>query len=117
MINLQMREILTQMPINTTDELALFEREIVKLTLGHSIKRCMAYTDFRRSIQELHQTRLYMSVKCILAQNHFISAEDGVATLYRHIEEDNTDDIDHDGHDVDDTIDDKPKKRVKSGHK
>ena len=102
------------MSIRTAAELAEFEKEIVRLTLGYSIKRCMAYHDFRRSIQKCHHMRVGVRIKCSLDQNHFISVEDGIAEFYRHIEEDHAEDVnDH----IDDCIDDKPKKRVKSDNK
>jgi hypothetical protein len=111
-----MRQILTHMSVETAAELSLFEREVVKLTLGYSIKRCMAYNDFRMSVQKYHQSGVCHDSKSVLAQNHFISLHDGSATLYRLVDEDNKDDHD-DQKDVDDAIDDKPNKRVKCAPK
>jgi hypothetical protein len=104
------------MSVETADQLSLFEREIVRLTLGYSIKRCMAYNDFRMSIQKYHQSGQCPTSKTVLAQNHFISLDGGCATLYRHVDQDDAGEHET-ADDVDDEVDDKPKKRSKCNNK
>jgi hypothetical protein len=82
-----MQQVLTQRPIGTTLELAEFEKEMSILTSGFSLRRSMSYNQFRMSVLQCHQTGCFCELKCILMHNHFIFADDGVATLYRNIDE------------------------------
>jgi hypothetical protein len=109
-----MRQMLVHLPIRNTTELTVFEKEMTNLTQGCSLRRCMAYCDFRMAALRCYQMRNEpMPTKCILVHNHIISTEDMVATLYRHIDEneDNTCPHTHDDNIVDETP---AAKRIKS---
>jgi hypothetical protein len=112
-----MRQILAQLHVRNADELAVFEREVLRMTLGYSIKRCMAYNDFRMAVQQYHQSGECKLLTCHLAQNHFIKLDTGgCAVLYRHVDEDPGVD-DEILVDAEDDVDDKPKKRPKCNNK
>jgi hypothetical protein len=82
-----MHQILTQLPVRTSSELAVFEREMSTLTSGFSLRRSMAYTSFRMYVLQSHQTGSMCAMKFALIHNHVISVNDGVAVLYRTIDE------------------------------
>lgn len=105
------QQIIAQLPVGTISELARFEKEMSMLTAGFSLRRSMSYSVFRISVLQAHQTGSVDGIKCILMHNHFISTNNGIATLYRNFEESQ---INNDGDDVDDdSSDETPKKRVK----
>jgi hypothetical protein len=111
-----MRQVLTELPIRNAAELSSFESDMTNLTSGFSLKRCMAYCDFRMAVLRSHQTKELIHAKFFLVHNHFISVEDRVATLYRHIEDDHIDPRPYDERDIDDSEklhQDPARKRIK----
>jgi hypothetical protein len=82
-----MRQIITVRPISNGVELNEFQAEIQMLTLGCNLTRCISYSTFRQKVLQCHQTGIGMHLKCFLSHNHVVTAEEGVATLYRHIQE------------------------------
>ena len=110
-----MRQVLAHMNVRNADELALFEREVIRLTLGYSIKRCSAYNDFRMAVYKYHQSGECRLLTCHLAHNHFIKLDSsGCAVLYRHVDEDDPGVDNEILSDAEDNVDDKPKKRPKT---
>jgi hypothetical protein len=75
------------MPVTTGHELSSFETCMHKLTLGYCLARSMAFATFRRTVLQYHVTGKPSSFRSILANNHLISVDDGIATLYRNMEE------------------------------
>jgi len=109
------------MPVTTGLDLSSFEKRMQGLTLGYCLARSMAFATFRRTVLQYHVTGKPSSFRSILANNHLISVEDGVATLYRNMEDDNpTTDGDHTTMDMDTTTDDgeppktPPRKRARA---
>ena len=82
-----MRQIIIERNISNGVELNEFQAEIQMLTLGCNLTRCISYSTFRQKVLQCHQTGTGMHLKCFLSHNHVVTAEDGVATLYRHIQE------------------------------
>jgi len=82
-----MRQVLTKLPIQNIAQLTTFEKELRKLTMGFSVVRSTAYTGFRMSVLQYHQTGQPAAFRAILAYNHFIRVSDGVATLYRNVQD------------------------------
>jgi len=85
--NVEMRHVITQLPAKNNAQLAVFETVVRDLTLGFCLTRSMSYNMFRMTLLQNHVTGVDTPVKCILVQNHFISVEDGVATLYKHVQD------------------------------
>ena len=110
-----MRRILTQLPIRTAAELSSFEETMVHLTTGFSLKRCMAYSNFRMKVLQYQQTRAPFEGTFFLVHNHSISVEDGVATLYKQIEEDDAEEC-FDKRENESPSDDRSSKRTKFGN-
>jgi len=82
-----MRQVLARLPVQNIAQLTTFERELRKLTMGFSVVRSTAYTGFRMSVLQYHQTGQPTSFRAILAHNHFIRVSEGVATLYRNVQD------------------------------
>ena len=82
-----MRQILARLPIHSVAELASFEKELRKLTAGFSVVRSTAYTGFRMSALQYQQTGHPTDFKTILAHNHFVRVDNGVATIYRNVQD------------------------------
>jgi hypothetical protein len=82
-----MRQVLARLPIQNIAQLKTFETELRKLTMGFSVVRSTAYTGFRMSVLQYHQTGKPTSFRAILAHNHFIRVSEGVATLYRNVQD------------------------------
>ena len=74
--------------VRTAVELSIFESEAKRLSLGSSITRSMAYSTFRLSVQQFHQVGTPTHFRAILNQNLYITVADGIATLYRNVDED-----------------------------
>ena len=81
-----MRQILS-LPITNTVEFKTFERQMYTLTLGYSLARSMSYSTFRRVVLQYHLTGHPTEFKFMLENNHVISVDDGLATLYRIVED------------------------------
>jgi hypothetical protein len=118
-----MRDDIISLPVKNQTDLASFDKHMTNLTLGFSLKRCMAYSDFRMAVLRSHQTKQFTNSKFFLVHNHYISVEKGVATLYRHIQDDDVGSLTCDDKDYnkDDNKDeevgeDLSRKRVKCGH-
>jgi len=82
-----MVHIIRQCSVATAVELAAFERDMHDLTLGYSLARSMSYNTFRRMVLQYHLTGKPTAFKCFLEHNHFLYMEDGIATLYRIVDE------------------------------
>jgi hypothetical protein len=82
-----MRQVLAKLPIRDVAQLASFERELRRLTMGFSVVRSTAYTGFRMSVLQYHQMGHPTSFRAILAHNHVVRVTDGVATIYRNIQD------------------------------
>jgi len=77
-----------KLSVRSAIELSVFESEAKRLSLGSSIVRSMAYSTFRLTVQQYHQIGTPTHFRAILCQNLYISVADGIATLYRNIDED-----------------------------
>ena len=75
------------MPVTTGHELSSLETCMHKLTLGYCLARSMAFATFRRTVLQYHVTGKPSSFRSILAKNHLIPVDNGIATLYRNMEE------------------------------
>jgi hypothetical protein len=82
-----MRQVLARLPVQSIAQLTTFEKELRKLTMGFSVVRSTAYTGFRMSVLQYHQTGQPATFRAILAHNHFIRVSEGVATLYRNVQD------------------------------
>jgi hypothetical protein len=82
-----MRQTLARLPVQNIAQLTSFEKELRNLTMGFSVVRSTAYTGFRMSVLQYHQTGYPTSFRTILAHNHFIRVNEGVATLYRNVQD------------------------------
>lgn len=80
------RRVILQHTVHDSVHLKTFETELRRLTNGDSITRTVAYSNFRMAVIKLHQkaeTTDQPVFKVILPNYHFISVENGIATLYR----------------------------------
>ena len=109
-----MHQTLVELPVHTAAQLAAFEKEIPKYTMGYSTRRCMAYNAFRMTLLQYHHTNLPRTAKCVLPYNNFIAMQDGVATLYRYVQDSSPGGDDEPQEGYDDSSDDPPRKRAKN---
>jgi hypothetical protein len=110
----KMRHVIVQLPVKNNTQLAVFESVVRDLTLGFCLTRSMSYNMFRMALLQNHVTGVSTPVKCILVHNHFISVEDGIATLYRHLSDIDVPDPGDEFEDDGDTSSDNCKKRRRS---
>jgi hypothetical protein len=111
-----MRTTIIQLPVKNAVELTAFETVMSDRTLGYSLARSLSYQTFRRLVLQYHLTGAPNGFKCILEHNHFIAMDDGIATLYRMVEEEGDTRLHRDdGTDSDDDDNPKERKRTKRG--
>jgi hypothetical protein len=108
-----MRQIIAVLPVHTASQLSVFEKEMGVLTAGFSLRRSISYNTFRMSVLQYHQTGVVSDIKCILTHNHFISTINGIATLYRNIDEEDL--VVYDDTVMDEPSNDGSTKRMKHG--
>jgi hypothetical protein len=109
-----MRQVITELPVKNSAQLAVFETVVRELTLGFCLTRSMSYNMFRMTLLRNHVTGVSTPVKCILVHNHFISVEDGIATLYKYVQDTDIADPGDEFEDDGDTSSDNCKKRRRS---
>jgi len=89
-----MRHILAMLPVTTLSELTSFEAAMRGATEGFSLSRSLAYNDFRMTVMRYQRSGAPVVFKNILSPHHFIETNNGIATLFRNVQD--TTDSDHD---------------------
>jgi hypothetical protein len=82
-----MREDILKLPVKNAADLSSFDKQMSNLTTGFSLKRSMAYCEFRMAVLRSQQTKETINDKFFLPNNHYISIEEDVVTLYRYVED------------------------------